>query len=192
MEASLEERILLYPELSLDDQLAIESFVAAHPEYEGVLEDVKAIGAFLEQASRFWGDVADDDVLVHYALARYMYDDAPPEHLREPLRRLEDALSRDPGRLARLERFVTRIETADRQSDALAQFEQLTGHRLTDYPKGGMPLHLDMAYFVGKIRLVLGNVSGARRAFQTVAERNGAHASEARRILAELDRSKTR
>lgn len=319
METRPDERILLYSELPPDEQRAVEAFVANHPESMRLLEDVKAIGAFLQETRRFGVDLPGDDAIAYFAMVRHLYGEGPPEHLRESMRRVQAVLSESPDLSARLERYAARIAEADRQSDARAQFEQLTGHHLdaarpapprAEYPlpasgrrsgrrpfgsgiiaglatilaaygillvvgrqlqsvttrlawfgrdelstaartvatraltgngeqsssdtaflralellrgieqstlglfprfkadrlrsaqlllrhvagdpKADTYLHLEACYFLGKISLALGDVSGARDALHAVIKGNGAHAGDARRIVAELDRSAVR
>jgi hypothetical protein len=128
---NVEEQILAYPHLPMEEQRALESYVEDHPEWASLLHDVRALETLTPNGVGEASEISEG-VLVTYALARYLHDDAVPTSLAPALERVEERVENDESLRARIEAMENRIEAAEAAVDPQAQFEELTGHTLSD------------------------------------------------------------
>ncbi len=134
----IEEKILLYSELSPEERKEIDAYVASHPELADLLEEVRAFEKLVKEARAFTGRPPDDSALAYYVATRFLERHPMPDGLREVFARIEAALKKDAVLRERYEVFERRMREIEAASDAVAQFERLAGYAL-EPPGAGEP-----------------------------------------------------
>jgi hypothetical protein len=122
----MEEKILLYPELTEKERLEVEKYVAAHPEWRSALEEAKALDRLLRnaRAAADKGEAGEDDLLALYAASRSLPHSTPENTgTWDPLRR---RLGTDPELQRRLIELEERRAEIERLFPAGVQFRRLT------------------------------------------------------------------
>lgn len=130
----MKENILLYSQLSPAEQADVEAYVAQHPDLYPLLEEAKALGEVFREAQRVYAEPPDDEVLAYYLVTRQMNQHPPPPGLQAMFSRIEARLQADNDLRARYDRLAQRMTDLEAGSDAVAHFEQVTGHRLEPQP----------------------------------------------------------
>jgi len=126
---NIEQQILRFNELSMEEQQAIEAYVEMHPEWRSFWEEVKALHALREEMQLFQ-DV-DDEALAYYVVAQHFDVVGDSAALQRVFDRVEERLSNDPGLHARYSELVQRLENLTATLDPIAQFEELSGFCLS-------------------------------------------------------------
>lgn len=126
----IEEKILLYRELSPEEREAVDAYVAQHPELSRLLAEVRAFEGLLKEARALAARPPGDSALAYYVATRLLERNAMPDGLREVLVRIEAALEEDPALRRKYEVFERRMRELEAGSDAVAQFERLSGYAL--------------------------------------------------------------
>ncbi len=135
----IEERILLYSELSPEERSEVDAYVASHPELSELLEGVRAFENLVKEAQAFAGQPPGDSVLAYYVATRLLERHPMPEGLRGVFARLEAALENDAALRERYGIFERRMRELEAASDAVAQFERLAGYTLEPPGEGERP-----------------------------------------------------
>ena len=126
----IEEKILLYSELSSEERKEVDAYVASHPELADLLEEVRAFESLVKEAQAFAGQPPGDAALAYYVATRFLERHPMPDGLREVFARVEAALEKDAALRERYEVFERRMREIEAASDAIAQFERLAGYTL--------------------------------------------------------------
>lgn len=130
---NIEARILSYHQLSDEDRQAIESYVEAHPEWEALLRDVKALEALAEETSLLHGEAPlHDDLLAYYVISQHVDSPIHSPALQSAFERVEKEMERDSEVQARAETYQQRLEATLDTVDPVAHFERLSGHSLAE------------------------------------------------------------
>lgn len=124
---AIQEKLLLYDDLSSADQEEVTRYVQAHPEWASVLAEVRALHALLGTGRTA---APDATAVAAHVLARAL-DGTPTPERAATHARIEAALVEDPT-LARQARAMHRAleRLAAEADDPVAHFEHLTGRRL--------------------------------------------------------------
>ena len=101
---SVEEQILSYPHLSIEEQRDVDAYVEDHPEWAPLLQSVRSLEAFGRT-----GREASDPFLRTYVVHRYFRSGEVPTPLREAFQRLEQRLNDDPELQARADALRERL-----------------------------------------------------------------------------------
>ena len=133
----VEEKILSYPHLPVDEKREIEAYVESHPEWAPLLQDVRSI----EHLSVNWqSDLPSDALLATYVTVRYLH----PDGMQDVSPQLQAALSKVDARIESEETLRHEVEVARRRLkeaeatvDPVSQFEALTEHTLDEVPHPG-------------------------------------------------------
>jgi hypothetical protein len=120
---TIEEKILLYPELPIEERLEVQSYVDLHPEWKRVLDDAVALDRVLRDAGSFDAAAHRDEALAFFAASRSL-PHTPPE-LAFHFRQVRDRLQSDPELLARFEELEARRVELERLSPPDEQFRRL-------------------------------------------------------------------
>jgi len=129
----VEEQILSYPQLSVEKQRDVEAYVEANPEWAPLLQDVRAIEALVRGVH---SDVfPSEGFLTTYVVLKHFHSEELSDKIRGAFRRLERRMEDDPALRERAEAARRRLEEAEAVIDPVAQFEELTGHSLSDAAK---------------------------------------------------------
>lgn len=124
---NVREQIFAYPQLSTEEQRAVEAYVEDHPEWAPLLRDVRQIESSFGQ----WPD--SEPILAAYVVAQYVGVEASASsRLRETFTRLEQALEHDAELQARVDEIRGRLQRAEAELDPVSHFESLTGHTLEE------------------------------------------------------------
>lgn len=122
---NIREQILSYPQLSPEDQQAVDTYVERHPEWASLLRDVRHIESLLHEPT------ASYSLLAAYVVAQRVGMTNPSPTLREEFARLEQLLETDDELQAEAEEIHTRLEATEVELDPVSHFESLTGHSLS-------------------------------------------------------------
>ncbi len=130
MSGSIEEKILLYSHLSPEERRDVERYVEAHPELEALLAESRTFEAVLSEARLLDEDPPGDDALAYYLLTHRLSRHPGPPSVQAAFERMQARLRTDPALRARGEALARRLAALEAGTDAVAQFERLTGHTL--------------------------------------------------------------
>ncbi len=122
---NIKEQIFAYPQLSTEEQRAVEAYVEANPEWASLLRDIRKIESSIQE----FPDAGP--VLTTYVVAQCVGMEEPSPMLRDAFARLERALEQDDELRDRAEEIRSRLERAEKEIDPVSHFESLTGHSLT-------------------------------------------------------------
>lgn len=127
----VEEKILSYPHLSVEEQREIEAYVESNPEWAPLLQDVRSLEALAADVQRD----SSDALLVTYILVQHL----PPEGFREipstlqtAFSRLKSELEEDEALRREADAIRRRLKEAEATVDPVAHFEELTGWALDE------------------------------------------------------------
>lgn len=126
---NIEKRILQFGELSTEGRRAVEAYVEAHPEWQGLLDDVRALEALRDEMRLL--HEGNDEALAYYVVAQHFGIDVSAP-LQRVFERLEARLSRDEALRNRYDELARRLADLVAALDPLAQFEELSGFRLVE------------------------------------------------------------
>lgn len=129
----IEEQLARFIHLSPDEQRAVEAFVNEHPEWEARLEEVRTLDPLLEHVYTLQGDPPDEETLAYYLYAQQTTNQQPPL-TKDLFDQLTEQIDQDPTLKAQTEAVSLRLQELEAASDAAAQFERLTGHKLQENP----------------------------------------------------------
>jgi len=126
-----EEQILSYPHLPAGKKRAVEAYVEEHPEWAPLLRDVRA----LESAARDGREPFSGESLVGaYVVAEHLQVEVESDAMAEAFEALERRMEGDEALQKRVETARRRLRDAEAKIDPVSQFEELTGHSLTEEP----------------------------------------------------------
>ena len=123
----IQEKILLYSDLSEDEQAGVQQHIREHPELEALFVESQALHTVLEAA---WeGTLPDASALRDYVLFSAIAAGSPPADIAARHARTEAAIHEHPELQAQVEAIRSSLrrltETAE---DPVARFERLTTH----------------------------------------------------------------
>jgi TolA-binding protein len=121
---TLEERILLYPDLPAEERRAVEAAVVGQPELEAMLDEVRELRSLFEEAELGEAVQPGAEVLSHYVVTGGL-----PAKGADPVAdRLRAAIETDPELRAEYEAMQARMaQLADESEPADVQFRRLSG-----------------------------------------------------------------
>lgn len=126
----IEQQILGYHDLSPDEQEGVEEYVAAHPEWQPLLRDVKALEALASEARLLHSADIHDEVLAYYVVYEYLGERRVSARMSELFDQIDARLDTDAALNTRYEAFKQRLDRALNATDPTEQFERLSGHDL--------------------------------------------------------------
>lgn len=123
----VEERILAYPHLPVDEKREVEAYVEANPAWAPLLRDVRS----LEYGSVFSTDGELPDALIptFVVIESLGADEAPPA-LQAAFDRLKVQIQEDEELRDKVETARTRLREAEARIDPTSRFEELTSYKL--------------------------------------------------------------
>lgn len=130
---AIETQIERFAHLSPDEQREVEAYVAAHPEWEARLEEVRTLGPILDHAHRLQGERPDAEALAYHLYAQQT-SESQPKPIQDFFDRISGQLAKDADLQAEQEAVAKRLAALEAASDATAQFERLTGQKLQETP----------------------------------------------------------
>lgn len=145
MWSSIEEQLMVYHELSPEEQREVEQYVREHPEKTPLLEDARAFSALLQEANLLHADPPGDEALAYYIATRHVSTHEVPASLQAAFAQIEARLTTDEPLRARCEELVGRMATLEAASDPVEQFERLSGHRLAPEAAPATPSETEAA-----------------------------------------------
>ncbi len=128
---AIEEKLLRYPDLTREEQEAVDAHVDAHPELAALRRSVQRLYRLFDEAGATERNPHGDEALAYYALTRYLAQEQPTPSLRALNERLEGEIADSPAFRRRLDVLDRRLRDIE-AGDAGAHFERLTGHSLND------------------------------------------------------------
>ncbi len=136
---NVEEQILSYPHLSVEQQREVEVYVEAHSEWAPLLRDVRALESFV----RGGGETSLDVLLTAYVVVRHVQDRGDVSTALERLfDSFEERLENEPELRDRVDATRRRLERAEARIDPASHVEELTGHSLAS-ERGQAPASSD-------------------------------------------------
>lgn len=165
---TLEERILLYPDLPPEERRAVEAAVAGQPELQAMLEEARELHALFEEA-----DLSPSARPGEEALSRYVVSGGLPPEGTDPLAdQLRAMLEADPTLREDCEAMEARAaQLADEAEPAEVQFQRLSGRKLSAEPVRSRRSRAEKASSPASRAGDRAAVRGARPAVQRVAFR---------------------
>lgn len=123
----VEERILSYPHLSVEEQREIETYVESNPEWASLLRDVRSVEGL---SANLAADLPSNALLATYVLVQHLYPDNVPARLQAAFSELEARIERKEALRAEVETARLRLREAEAVIDPVSHFEALTEHDL--------------------------------------------------------------
>lgn len=123
----VEEQILSYPHLSVEEQREVEAYVESNPEWVPLLKDVRSIEHL---SGRTQGDLPSDALLATYVTVQYLHPEAVPPRLQAAFSDLEARIEEDETLRRDVDAARQRLQEAEASVDPVSHFESLTGHTL--------------------------------------------------------------
>lgn len=127
----IEETLREYPFLSAEERAAAEAYVAAHPEWEPLLEEGRTLARLFAEAQAFAAAPISDEGLVHYITTRAFSPPPPPPAIQAWFERIEQAMAEDATLRARYEALQQQFDVLDAWGTP-EHFERVTGRRLPE------------------------------------------------------------
>lgn len=138
---TLEEKILQYGLLAPAEQLALELDVESRPQYATLLKEVRALYQLIAEVLQV--DVHHTDEMVAYLAAKSLLNTSSlPANLSTDADIFQLTLDADPAVAQRYAQIKSHMALLIESQDPVAQFETLTGHKVTSDPRR---LHRDRA-----------------------------------------------
>jgi len=124
-----EEQILSYPHLPVEKKREVETYVEEHPEWAPLLRDVRVLESVMRDGEN---PFSGEPLLVAYVVARHLQVEVESDAMAEAFEALEDRMEDDAALRERVEAARRRLRDAEATIDPVSQFEELTGHSLTE------------------------------------------------------------
>lgn len=131
----LEQKLLLYGDLSPEEQAEVERCISGDPGRTSLLAESRTLHTLLSEARAGQGDVPDATEVAEYVLSSQLdpLERSPAADARDA--RVEAALRERPELERQARQMLRTLERlAAEAEDPVAQFERLTGRRLADVP----------------------------------------------------------
>ena len=125
---AIKEKILGFHSLSADEQAAVRTYVAEHPEWEPVLARAEDLTDLLQAAQGLTAEPPSQDMLAHLLVAEASGVETLPPAMADAYARAEEALATDPAYREHYEALGARLKTLTAEADPAAHFAQLSGH----------------------------------------------------------------
>lgn len=128
----VEEKILSYPHLSVEEQREIEAYVESNPEWAPLLQDVRSLEAFAADVQE---DLPSNALLATYVLVQHLHPEGVrevPSTLQTAFSRLESKLEEDEALRREADAIRRRLKEVEAAVDPVAHFEELTGRALDE------------------------------------------------------------
>lgn len=123
----VEEQILSYPHLSVEEQREIETYVESNPEWAPLLRDVRSIEHL---SANTQADLPSDALLATYVVVQHLHPGEVGPGLQAAFSKLEARIEEDESLRREVEAARRRLEEAEAAIDPVSHFEALTGHQL--------------------------------------------------------------
>lgn len=170
----IERKILHFGTLSIKEQQELEDYVAAHPEWQSLLAEVKALEAIRGEVAHLLK--GNEEALAYYAIAKRTALGASSS-LQQVFEQVEDRLATDPDLQARYETMSQRLDEVAAALDPAAQFEALSGFQLSpsndvvadEDAEAAVPLPTSPRSFRASIQAVMARIRVLPRAIRWAA-----------------------
>lgn len=128
---NVEEQILSYPQLPVEQQRDVEAYVEEHPEWAPLLQDVRGFESLVRSVEVDEEQPAEL-FLTTYVVIQYFHPegDVASSALGAAFSRLEKRFEENPTLRKRADTLRQKLEEAEASLDPVAHFEELTGHSL--------------------------------------------------------------
>ncbi|PSQ81358.1 MAG: hypothetical protein BRD41_02805 [Bacteroidetes bacterium QS_1_63_11] len=124
---NVEEQILSYPHLPVEEKRDVEAYVEANPEWAPLLQDVRSIEHLAERAEV---NRPSDALLATYVTVQHLHPEAVPSRLQAAFAELEARTEEDETLRQDLDAARRRVQDAEAAVDPVSHFESLTDHTL--------------------------------------------------------------
>ena len=124
---NVEEQILSYPHLPVEEKRDIEAYVEANPEWAPLLQDVRSIEHLAERAEV---NRPSDALLATYVTVQHLHPEAVPSRVQAAFAELEARIEEDETLRQALDAARRRMQEAEAAVDPVSHFESLTDHTL--------------------------------------------------------------
>ncbi|NBB87417.1 MAG: hypothetical protein GVY12_14510 [Bacteroidetes bacterium] len=125
---AIKEKILVFHSLSADEQAAVRTYVAEHPEWEPALALAEDLTDLLQAAQGLTAEPPSQDMLAHLLVAEASGAEPLPPAMADAWARAEEALAADPAYREHYEALVARLKALSAEADPAAHFARLSGH----------------------------------------------------------------
>jgi len=125
---AIKEKILVFHSLSADEQAAVRTYVADHPEWKPVLARAEDLKDLLQAAQGLTATPPSQDMLAHLLVAEVSGTERLPPAVADAYARAEEALVTDPAYREDYEALVARLKALTAEADPAAHFARLSGH----------------------------------------------------------------
>lgn len=123
----VEEQILSYPHLSVEEQREVEAYVESNPEWAPLLQDIRSIEHL---AGRTQEDLPSDALLATYVTVQHLHPEGVPSRLQDALSDLEARIEEDEALRQDVNAARRRLQEAEAAVEPVSHFESLTDHTL--------------------------------------------------------------
>jgi anti-sigma-K factor RskA len=123
----VEEQILSYPHLSVEEQREIEAHVESNPEWAPLLRDVRSIEHLVGDGQ---ADLPSDALLATYVTVQHLHLEAVPSRLQAAFADLEARIEEDEALRRNVDAARRRIQEAEAAVDPVSHFESLTDYTI--------------------------------------------------------------
>ncbi len=123
----IEEQILSYPHLSVEEQREIEAYVESNPEWASLLRDVRSMEHLSANAQ---ADLPSDALLATYVVVKTLHPEEAPARLQAAFSTFEARLEDDESLQREVDAARRRLKEAEAAVDPVSHFEALTEHEL--------------------------------------------------------------
>jgi len=124
---NVEEQILSYPHLPVEEKRDVEAYVEANPEWAPLLQDVRSIEHLAERAE---ANRPSDALLATYVTVQHLHPEAVPSRVQAAFAELEARIEEDETLRQALDAARRRMQEAEAALDPVSHFESLTDHTL--------------------------------------------------------------
>lgn len=131
---NIEDRILNYGLLPADEQKAVDLYVLEQTEYATMLEEVKALYALIDKSELQNRDRLQDTALAYYIAHEHLMVKGGAGEMARAYDKLQRQIEEDQEVHARYLSIKSRMEELANQSNPLARFEELSGHKIDEMP----------------------------------------------------------
>jgi hypothetical protein len=128
---NVEEQILSYPHLPVEEKRDVEAYVEANPEWAPLLRDVRSIEHL---AGRTEADRPSNALLATYVTVQHLHPEEVPSRLQDAFAELEARIEEDETLRRDLDAARRRMQEAEAAVDPVSHFESLTDHTLDPEP----------------------------------------------------------